>query len=111
MIEFEEMEIVITNGDRTLEWEYIGEGLSGDYNPDDPDDYPHLRFSVYEGEGIEREQLEHGSYCTRLHINTPQEILESFGRHILEDLIGDKDGGYKRDVESATWFTIDDLET
>ena len=30
-----------------IEWDQLGEGLSGDYDPDDPDDVELLRFSVY----------------------------------------------------------------
>lgn len=48
-----------------LELTYIGEGLTGDYDPDDHCDVPLLRFYIqrYVGEG-EWSDIEGGSYCT-----------------------------------------------
>jgi hypothetical protein len=96
---------------RKLEWEYIGEGMSGDYNVEDPGDYPHLRFCVSEWDAKNDtwEQLEDASYCTRMCTSTPIKILERFGRYIMFELIGDKTGGYKKAVEYATWAVESDF--
>lgn len=64
MIEWREQHYTKGKYRVTLEW--IGEGLSGDYNPDDPDDLPLLRFTVYKRFGGTWEQLDDGSYCTLL---------------------------------------------
>ena len=40
--------IELIRGGRKVEWIDIGEGWSGDYDPDDPDDIALLRFDVLE---------------------------------------------------------------
>jgi hypothetical protein len=63
------MELI--RGNLKVEFDYIGEGLSGDFNPEDPLDIPLLRFyiSKLNPEG-EWEYLEKGSYCTGVHADT-----------------------------------------
>ena len=40
------VEMMLEEDGIRVEWEDIGEGICGDYNPEDPDDIPLLRFSV-----------------------------------------------------------------
>ena len=71
---FEELEL--RRGNLRVTWEYIGEGLSGDYNHEDPQDVPLLRFTVSrripgmaDDTGVEPDewqQLDDASYCTRM---------------------------------------------
>jgi hypothetical protein len=50
----------MTDGTITVEVEHAGEGWSGDYDPDDPNDEPLLRFYVMR----DGEQVDDASYCT-----------------------------------------------
>ena len=54
-----------------VEWEDIGEGICGDYNPEDPDDHPLLRFSVSILLDGQWEAVEDASYCTQMPVDTP----------------------------------------
>lgn len=90
-------------------WEYIGEGLSGDYNPEDEEDYPHLRFACYKrpedhvkGE-FEWEQMEDASYCTCLPISTPKTILKLASDEIMKEL----NGCYKKPLEKLSWLSLE----
>lgn len=76
-------------GNIIAEWEYIGEGWSGDYNPDDPDDTMLLRFSVKEfhkvsefgGQWVE---MDDASYCTQMPVDTDEKILRRALELILD---------------------------
>lgn len=89
-------------------WEWIGEGHDSDYNEDDGDDEPLLRFSCQKKEG--REWVEFGqdsSYCTQLNINTPKKYLKRGAEIILEAIA---DISYKRRLEELSWLCIEDFQ-
>ena len=106
--------IVEHNGYRVT-WEWIGEGNDGDYNPDDPEDQPLLRFSCdkytdrdEDGNLIDSwEGMENASYCTQLPITTPKQYLARGAAIILEAI--DTDKSYKRELERLSWFCLDDF--
>ncbi len=56
----------------------IGEGCSGDYNEDDPEDINYLRFDVYykNPESDEMEEVDDASYCTCIDAKSAKEHLE-----------------------------------
>lgn len=57
-------------------WEYIGEGLHGDYNKDDPEDIPLLRYSA-EYKNNETDEWEYiDGYCTTVPVDTPESELK-----------------------------------
>ena len=69
----------------------IGEGLSGDYDPEDPDDINLLRFDVYVKNPDADEdytdgwiEVEDASYCTQLAADLPEEVLEKAIRVIFK---------------------------
>lgn len=66
-------EIVVIKDDTIVAvLEDIGEGISGDYNPEDEDDVQLLRFSVYiKNEDGVYEQMDDASYCTQIPLSTP----------------------------------------
>jgi hypothetical protein len=99
-------EITVEIGDDRVTWEYIGEGDSGDYNPDDPEDTPLLRFSCSRRVNDEWQELDDASYCTRL---TPDEYLDNLllaARNILETVFGTDI--YKRQLEELSWLCHED---
>ncbi len=78
-------------------WDYIGEGFTGDYNPDDPEDWPLLRFTVMvrnpdalycepPAEPPSDMYLEaaNGSYCTAsLPIDVDKDELEYYTEKVM----------------------------
>ena len=86
---FEELQLENTSGTVQVEFEWIGEGLSGDYNENDPEDIPLLRFTVSKKEFAADEYWEpvdDSSYCTQISINTDRGKLESILRSFMAEL-------------------------
>ena len=112
---FEGLEL--RRGDLRVEWEYIGEGFSGDYRPEDPADEPLLRFTVtrripgyaddYEIDPESWQQLDDGSYCTRMPISSPEWMLVRALGIILEAA---RQPSPKRRLEELSWFCPEDFE-
>jgi len=93
-------------GDVRVEWDDIGEGVSGDYNDNDPDDIALLRFYfATRNSAGEWEDLENGSYCTRFPVDsTPQQraqALELLMDRAYDDILA---GNYKRTIEELSWI-------
>jgi len=95
-------------GDFAVEWEYIGEGYWGEYNPEEPEDAPLLRASLsYKGE-----DCNDGSYCTLAFVTTPLAELKLAAEELVcaVKVIGhDRDGPEfnRRVMELWTWRTYD----
>jgi len=83
-VSFETIEV--RRGNFKAEWEWIGEGKSGDYDPADKDDEPLLRFSCFRH--VYRDEtgnlIDDGSYCTQLPVSTPVSHLVRAALSILE---------------------------
>lgn len=98
------MEFISQNGIWKLDWIDLGEGIDGDYNPDDPDDQPYLRADLYQmSEGGEWQEVNDGSYCTLAIVNTPSDTLKKISVDLFADL-GDNQFK-KRIMENWTWRT------
>ena len=65
-----------------LEWEWIGEGNQGDYDPEDPEDVPRLRATLK----VDGKRVTDGSYCTLASTTTPRKELEESAAKFLEDI-------------------------
>lgn len=89
-----------TKGNHTITWEYIGEGLVGDYDPNSPNDVKLLRF-YYERDGNEI-----GSYCSGLSVDTIRPLLDVASEEILRLMAKH---GTKRGLQLASWIDMDDL--
>lgn len=104
-----------TRGDWRLEWEHHGEGYSGDYDEDDPDDKPLLRADLY----YKGEMLTDGSYCTMTPDDTSEDVLKRFSDDLFDKLENHRledderfqrrlDDGYRfndRIMQEWTWRT------
>ena len=92
----------LTMNDITVELEDIGEGLSGDYDPNDKDDIPLLRFTVWK----DHVQVDDASYCTQVPTDiTPTEattVLATIMNEVAEPLAQ----GYsiKKMCERLSWI-------
>lgn len=93
-----------------VDWVNLGEGIYGDYNPEDPEDVNLLRFDVYKRRSAKDqwEEVEDASYCTRVEANTPMNVLERKLRIIYDryaDAIeSDYDASVKKLGEELSWI-------
>lgn len=102
---FEEVEVIV--GTKKVVWEALGEGLSGDYDPSDPEDRELLRFSCSRlNEDGEWEELPDSSYCTLLPVSQPFRDLVNAGGIIIEAI---QSAPYKKRLEELSWFNPDDF--
>jgi len=86
-----------------LEWEWIGEGLNGDYEKaPEANDMAMLRATLLI-KGI-KEQVENGSYCTLAYLGTPPEELRQMSRDLFTSLDGHD--SVKRTMQEWTWRTF-----
>lgn len=91
-----------------VDWYNCGEGVMGDYNPDDPEDINLLRFDVYYKNLLEEwEEVEDASYCTGVAADTPIEKLRELLLFIFNRY---KDTNYpncsvKKLGEELSWLT------
>ena len=83
-----------------VEWDYIGEGYNGEYDPSDPNDVQLLRFWVVDEEG---DDVPDCSYCTLLPADTAQDILDRYANLVLACMKN------KRNLQNLTWLTADDV--
>lgn len=99
------MEMV--RGQVKVELEHIGEGFDGDYDPEDADDAPLMRFSVYgKPDGAEWPGLEWGepnaegwqafndaSYCTHIRddISVPAKL--DYLKRLMDEVYDDASAG------------------
>ena len=91
-----------------LHWD-CQEGWCEEYNPDDPDDEPLLRFDVMYKRNVE----DNGSYCTQLKATDNRELLTRAAAAILKeagDCFDGKgfSGGFKKTMEWLSWIRIKD---
>lgn len=93
MVEFE-------YGKWKLVWEFIGEGLSGDYDPKDPKDVKLLRATLsYDGR-----DLHDSSYCTMAPHGTKENKLRKLSKKLFSKLPEAPDNdGYWQDRIMQLW--------
>lgn len=95
-------------------WDDIGEGICGDYNPDDPDDIPLLRFYVDIFRDGQWEEVEDASYCTLMPVTTPKPILDRALRYLhaeYKDALSDYPySSVKKLGERLSWISPDQFE-
>ena len=104
---FDEVELI--RGDYKVVWEWIGEGVSGDYNPDDPNDVPLLRFSCYKYDAVQEWlPLEDSSYCTDMPLSSSVRML-AYAAAIIMEAISTK-ASYKRELEYLSYFCPQDFD-
>ena len=109
----EETPMRIEDGKIRCEWSNIGEGICGDYDPDDPNDVNLLRFDVYIRENGAWEAVDDASYCTQMPASTDSVILEKALRHIFLEYKDALDVyphcSVKKLGERLSWISPDDF--
>jgi|GEM_PF-820805 len=91
----------------TLEW--IGEGWDGEYDQDDLDDCPLLRFSVYRRDPNSpngRLELDDASYRTQIPATVRPEIATALATYILDQVFDSASSGHsmKKLCERLSWI-------
>jgi len=98
-----------------VEWSNLGEGIEGDYNPDDPDDVALLRFdiSVKNKDDEEWEAVDDSSYCTQVPVETEEKILKAGLEMIMDEVFEAVVEGHsiKRACEQMSWISPDSIKT
>ncbi len=90
-----------------VEVEYIGEGLSGDFDASDPNDIPMVRFRVFDYLR-EPDDYEYDSYCTQIPATMPLKMMESFACALAQRL-ADTDEGWKHLLQEWSWTNEEDV--
>ena len=89
-------EIIVSDELLKVELADIGEGISGDYNENDPEDMPLLRFDVSVRDsknvpldddriGEDWEEVEDASYCTNICAWAPDSVLMQAAQDIFNE--------------------------
>ena len=106
-------DIELIKGDLKVEIVSIGEGLSGDYDPDDPDDVELLRFYCSQRTKDGFEDFDDASYCTRVPASTDTVLVERMAEVIMRELERAVDGGGspKKPMEQMSWITVEELKS
>ena len=87
-----------------------GEGNSGEYDPNDPEDKNLLRIEFSRlGKGGEWEEVENSSYCTQVPSDTDRETLDGILTKVMGQLGSDVRSGssVKRAMEELSWMTAE----
>lgn len=95
-----------------IEWVELGEGWSGDWNPDDPNDEELLRFDVSwlddNGEWVDPGDV---SYCTRFPASATNvqrtKGLEMLMNAFYEPLMNNNGYGGRKIGEEMSWIDLD----
>lgn len=97
-----------------VEWVELGEGLCGDYDPNNPEDIEFLRFDVYVLRDNEWEWVNDASHCTRFPadatIQQRMRGLEILIKRFHEALHDDIDVSVKKLAEELSWISLEDVE-
>ncbi len=95
--------------------EYIGEGLQGDYDKNDPDDEPLLRFYVeHKNDDGTWEEVEDASYCTNISANSSHDVIKKAVEFICKAyydvLSNDPYVSVKKLGENLSWLSEEDFQ-
>lgn len=95
----------LTRDTVSIAWAELGEGMSGDYNEEDPNDVELLRFDIYRLVDGEWEAVDNGSYCTLMPVDTPADIqykaLEFLMDRLHDAVVNDT---HKKIAEAMSWI-------
>ena len=96
----------LEQGDLRVELEWIGEGLDGDYDPDDSQDVPLLRFSLWQRKGGDWDYVEDTSYCCQVGRDAQAEEIEAALRTMMREFREtiEAGGSIRRTAEHLSWI-------
>ena len=110
---FNEYELpLFTKGNIIVEWVYLDEGYSGEYDPSDPNDEQFLRFDISKRKGGFINPIDDASYCTHIKLQTPTYILQKALRVIMSYVWSRAESGdsIKKLCEWLSWINEEELK-
>lgn len=97
-----------------VSWVRIGEGYSGDYDPDDPDDEELLRFDVDIKRNGVWEEVGDASYCTLVPVSTELNkkifLLRILLNNYYNEINNDPYRSVKKMGEWLSWISPDTID-
>ncbi len=101
----------LIKGNIKVEWAKLGEGIDGDYNPDDPDDVELLRFDVSRKTKGHWEAIDDASYCTQIPVSATPEQRQSGLEWIMAEVYEPASQGasIKKICELLSWLSLESL--
>jgi hypothetical protein len=89
-----------------IEWVELGEGISGDYDPNDQNDIELLRFDVDRKINGEWEEVSDASYCTLFPVDAPEELKKKALEFLMSEIWEEVDSGHsiKRLCQRLSWI-------
>jgi len=91
-----------------VEWEQLGEGRDGEYNPNDPNDQEYLRFYISkQSPNGTWENLDDGSFCTLFPVSASHEQKEKALVLIIDKVFDEiqRGGSIKKICEELSWIS------
>ena len=90
--------VQLIKGNVMVEWDWIGDGISGEYRADDPGDVPLLRFTVCSCPYVDTafphwEPVSNASCGTQIPIDTPRAVLERLAQKIMDKVYDEIQAG------------------
>lgn len=106
-------ELALIRGEVCVQWVQLGEGLCGEYDPEDDDDVELLRIDVYKRDPNtkEWELYPDGTFCTLMPVTATTEELRKALSYVMDqvyDLVVTGES-IKREAESLSWIGQRDL--
>ena len=94
--DFETIQLIQSNV--MVEWNWVGKGITGEYQENDPDDVPLLSFTICSCPNVDTssrhwEPISNASYGTQIHIDTPRTILEKLAQKIMDKVYNEIQAG------------------
>ena len=109
---YEDMSEYTIPGEVKVTIGYYDEGWCGDYDEDDPDDTPLLRFDAYDlreyDNAYDSRSWQDASFCTQIVGATPLPLLDSFCQALAEELEGRSE--WKHLLEEWSWTSTAELQ-
>ena len=108
------MDLEIIKGKIKVEWSDLGEGLSGDYDPNDPNDIPLLRFDVSrmedfpkDGRNMDWEAIDDASYCTNFPVTASDDLKMKALAYLMGEIYEPAEAGnsIKKLCERLSWIS------
>ena len=100
-------DLTLIEGDTRVELTHADEGWSGDYNADNPDDAPLVRFYVARKVDGEWQDVDDASYCTAVTLAATVKQRSRMARIIMDSVSGHT--SIKKICEELSWLNNDNL--
>lgn len=101
----------LVKGNVWISWAELGEGLSGDYEPSDPEDVELLRFDVDRLVNGEWQPVDDASYCTQVPVsataNERKKGLEMLMSELFEPVT--RRVSVKKLCERLSWISLPNI--